>query len=139
MDQELTLFVRRLLERGHKLVKITPKVSRVINNAQQYLARSDKYNLQLKKEQGEAAKTQVYFCLPFHPSHPTPEVKSAWRQLIFQRKGKTNLNHMTVNGGNKLPLSGFIMCYHIEPSLGNTLSYCKIDGRSRPKVSSYMD
>ena len=84
VDQELTLFMQRLLGRGHKLEEITPKVSRAIKNAQKYLTRSDAYNLQVKKKQGEAAKTQVYFHLPFHPSHPTPEIKNAWRQLIFQ-------------------------------------------------------
>ena len=110
VDQELTLFMRRLLERDHKLDKITPKLSRAIKNAQKYLARRDEYNLQLKKDLGEAAKTQVYFHLPFHPSHPTPEIKSAWRQLIFQPKGKTNLNHMTADGGNKIPINSFIMC-----------------------------
>ena len=68
VDQELTLFMRRLLERGHQLEEITPKVSRAIKNAQQYLSRSDEYNLQLKKNQGEAAKIQVYFHLPFHPA-----------------------------------------------------------------------
>ena len=41
MDQELTVFMRRLRERGHKLDGITPKVSRAIKNAQKYLARSD--------------------------------------------------------------------------------------------------
>ena len=139
VDQELTLFMQRLLERGHKLDKITPKVSRAIKNAQKYLTRSDAYNLQVKKKQGEAAKTQVYFHLPFHPSHPTPEIKNAWRRLIFQPEGRTSLNHMRVNGRNKLPITRVIMCYHRVPSLGNKLSYHKVDGRSGPKDSSCSD
>ena len=139
VDQELTSFMQRLIERGHKLEETTPKVSSAIKNAQKYLTRSDEYNLQVKKEQGEAAKTQVYFHLPFHPSHPTPEIENAWRRLIFQPEGRTSLNHMAVNGGNKLPINRFIMYYHRAPSLGNKLSYRKIDGRSGPKVSSYLD
>ena len=139
VDQELTSFMQRLLERGQKLEEVTPKLSSAIKNAQRYLTRSDEYNLQVKKEQREAAKTQVYFHLPFHPSNPTSEIKNAWRRLIFQPEGRTSLNHMTVNGGTKLPIKRFIMCYHRAPSLGNNLSYGKIDGRSGPKVSSYLD
>ena len=34
VDRELTLFMRRLLDRGYKIESITPKVSKAIKNAQ---------------------------------------------------------------------------------------------------------
>ena len=45
VDQELTSFMQRLLERGQKLEEVTPKLLSAIKNAQRYLTRSDEYNL----------------------------------------------------------------------------------------------
>ena len=138
IDKELHLFVSRLLDRGYDLDKLKPLISKAIYNAQSYLAKSKEQRERLTKKKEEAAKSQVNFHLPFHPSHPTSAIKQAWKSLVWSPPNKTPLNQLTV-GGHAIPVKRFVLCHHRSPNIGNMLSYRKIDKRLGPKVSHYLE
>ena len=95
VDREMYLFMRRILNRGHNLDKITTLFSKAIINAKQYLRRSPARRKELLYQKTQAAKRQVYFHLTFHPNHSSSDIKRAWKRLIYKPPGKLQLNHIT--------------------------------------------
>ena len=139
VDREIYLFMRRVLDRGHNLDEIKTIFSHAITNAKRYIRRSPARRKELLLEKAQAAKRQVYFHLPYHPNHPSSDIKKAWKRLIYNPPGKLQLNYTTNQTGHSIPVDRFILCFHRSPNLGNKLSYRKIDNRSGPKVSSFLD
>jgi hypothetical protein len=139
IDEELYLLMRRLLDRGYNTARITLIFSKAISNAQKYLTTNEWKRLEQKKKKLNTTKKQIYFHLPFHPSHPMPAVKRAWQTMVYQPPGKRKLNNLTNTQGEPISVNRMIMCYSRSPNIGNMLSCRKIDKRSGPKVSSYVD
>jgi hypothetical protein len=77
VDREMHLFMRKTLDRGNNLDEITTLFSKAIINAKKYLRRSPARRKALLHQEEQAAKRQVYFHLPFHPSHPSSDIKRA--------------------------------------------------------------
>ena len=131
--------MKRILDRGHNLDEITTIFSKAIINAKQYLRRSPARRRELLHRKTTTMQRQVYFHLPFHPNHPSSDIKKAWKTCIYNPPGKLQLNHTTNQRGHTIPVDRLVLCHHRSPNLGNTLSYRKIDNRSGPKVSSFLD
>ena len=118
VDREMYLFMRRILDRGHNLDKITTIFSKAITNAKQYLRQSPAHRKEILHKKTQAAKRQVYFHLPFHPNHPSSDTKRAWKLLIYNSLGKLQLDYTTNQGGHAIPVDRFVLCYHRSPNLG---------------------
>ena len=138
IDKETHLFISRILDRGYDLDKIKPLIIQAIRNAESYTTKTKQQRNKLKEKEAAASKQQVYLHLPYHPSHPVSAIKRAWNSLVWSPPNKTPFNQLTANG-SAIPIKRMVMCYHRSPNLGNLLSCRKIDKRSGPKVSSYLD
>ena len=87
VNREMYLFMRRILDRGHNLDEIKTIFSHAITNAKQYLRQSPARRKELLHKKAQAAKRQVYFHLPYHPNHPSSDIKRAWKRLIYNPPG----------------------------------------------------
>ena len=100
IDNELRLFMHRILDRGYQLNHITPLFAHAMENAKRYLSRSPEYRLYLKNKKAKEAKRQVFYHLPYHPNNPSSaEIQRLWRDHVFAPLGKTQLNHLTNQSG----------------------------------------
>ena len=88
VHREMYLFMRRVLDRGHNLDEIKAIFSHTITNAKRYIRRSPAHRKELLLEKTQAAKRQVYFHLPYHPNHPSSDIKKAWKRLIYNPSGE---------------------------------------------------
>ena len=138
IDKEIHLFISRVLDRGYDLDKIKPLIVQAIHNAESYTSKTKEQRDKLKRKKAAASKQQVYLHLPFHPSHPVAAIRRAWNSLVWSPPDKTPFNQLTANG-SAISVKRMVMCYHRSPNLGNLLSCRKVDKRSGPKVSSYLD
>ena len=93
-------------------------------NAINYLPRSKLSTLVNKVLKNDATKTikDVFFRIPFHPSHPTSKIKPAWKNCP-NSIGKIELSQLTTEEGYPFPGGKFIVCYHKALNLGNLFSY----------------
>ncbi|KAL7525562.1 hypothetical protein ACHAXR_001060, partial [Thalassiosira sp. AJA248-18] len=92
IDKELSLFLKRILDRGYQLKNIQPIFAKAITNALQYLSQSKGYRLTLKAQQDEESRNQVYYHLPYHPNNPSAaRIQQLWHQHVSAPAGKISL------------------------------------------------
>ena len=139
IDQELFLVTRRILDRRQSLDNTTTLFPKEIHNTNKYLQWSPIHRKELLHKKMQEAKIQVYFYIPFHPNHPSLDIKGACKRLIYQPHEKLQLQYTTNQEEHAIPIGRFVLCYHRSPNLGNKLFYQKIDQRSGPKVTSFLD
>ena len=138
--KELDLFFERLLDRGFNPIFLESLFSKAISNATRFHERffkSSKLSQNLKKQQN-TTNNNIFFHIPFHPSHPNSKIKQAWKNIVHSPAGKHQINQLTTDTGQPLPVGILIMCFHKAPNLGNLLSYRDLSKRMGPKVSAYL-
>lgn len=139
IEDELALFMQRLVDRGYQMKNLLPLLSKAVTNAKNYLCRSEAHHRRLKNKAKDSSKRQVYFHLTYHPEDPHSSiVQRLWRRIVFDPTGKSRLNCIKNTNSSTIPIDRLIVCYRRAPNLGNLLSHRKIDSRSGPKVSSYL-
>jgi len=138
-EQRLNQFLERLLNRGHQESTLLPLFKKAIDNAIEYLSKSDEEKLAAKELKAEAARKRVYFHVPYHPNNPTAAtIQRLWRLHVAEPVGELPLNKMENIDGAEVEIEKMIVAYHRAPNLGNRFSYRKIDDRNGPKLSSFL-
>jgi hypothetical protein len=139
IQSRLDDFLGRLLNRGHQLSTLLPLFDKAVNNANNYLSRSDDEKLALATQKKQQAERRVFLHVPFHPDNPTAStIQRIWRETVAEPPGMKPLNQMTNIGGAEVAVDKLIIANHRAPNLGNLLSYRKIADRQGPKVSSFI-
>ena len=140
IDRELKLFLNQLLDRGHQLDNLRPLFTKAIENARRYLSQTEEYRLQQRQAKHKADSRRVFFHLPYHPQNPpSRQIQQLWRDIVSEPPGKRPLNQCTNHEGAPIPIDKLVIAYSRAPNLQNLLSCRKIDERSGPKVSSYVN
>ena len=140
IDRELKLFLNQLLDRGHQLDNLRPLFTKAIENARRYLSQTEEYRLQQCQAKHKADSRRVFFHLPYHPQKPpSRQIQQLWRDIVSEPPGKRPLNQCTNHEGAPIPIDKLVIAYSRAPNLQNLLSCRKIDERSGPKVSSYVN
>ncbi len=88
-DKELSLFYRRLLDRGYKPCNLLPLFKKGINNAIAYLSLSPEQQEAKKNAKVGRRDQRVFLHLPYHPqNHPSSFIQRLWRDLVFSSPGE---------------------------------------------------
>ena len=140
ITKELNAFFEAILARGYQASTIKPIFEKAINNAKNYIKYPVKHRERKKLRQNElSTRERLFFHVPFHPNNPPSQVlQHLWHTKVYHPPGKLPLNKLTNREGETIFTNQLVIAYSRAPNLGNLLSYQKIDGRSGPKVSSYM-
>jgi len=125
IENEIHLFFRRLVARGHSLNKILPILTAAETNAQQYLRTS---TLRSPKKPIKGVTNQLFFHIPYHPANPSSTVvQKLWRQHVSMPPNQKKLSELTNDMGYPIPISKLTIAYSRAPNLGNLLSYRKLN------------
>jgi hypothetical protein len=140
MSRELDLFFERLVNRRCNPSFLENFFAKAIHKANIFCDKFFKFSMLTNKilKKGDKTINDVFFHIPFHPSHPNSKIKQAWYNIVASPLGKLKLNHLTTEDGYPIPIGRLIMCYHKSPNLGDLFSYRNISNRIGPKVSAYL-
>ena len=80
IDKELSLFYRRLLDRGYKPCNLLPLLEKGINNAIAYLSLSPEQREAKKSAKVGRRDQRIFLHLPYHPqNYPSSFIQRLWR------------------------------------------------------------
>jgi len=139
IDKELSLFYKRLLNRGYLTPKLIPLFEQGINNAISYLSLSPQQReLRAKTKVGKPDE-RIFFHIPYHPQNPSSgTIQHLWRDLLHSPPGKECLNQLRNWQGHRVPIKRLIVAYHRNPNLANLNSYRKLSSRTGLKTSAFI-
>ncbi len=139
VDKELSLFYKRLLNRGYLTPKLIPLFEKGITNAISYMSLSpQQQELRAKIKVGKPDE-RIFFYIPYHPQNPSSGIiQHLWQDLLHLPPGKECLNQLRNWEGHWVPIKCLIVAYHCNPNLANLNSYCKLSSRTGPKTSAFM-
>ncbi len=127
IGKKLSLFYKRLLNRGYTSTKLLPLFKKGINNAISYLSLSPEQREARKKAKVGRLDERIFFHLPYHPQNPSSGfIQSLWQNLIFLLPGQEELTKMTNHEGHHIPIKKLVVAYHCNPNLANLNSYHKL-------------
>ena len=139
IDKELSLFYRRLLNRGYKQEILIPLLEKGINNAITYLSLSPEQRESKKKAKTGRLDQRIFLHLPYHPQNPSSNfVQRLWQDLVFSPPNQDKLTELTNWEGHHVPIKRLIVAYHRNPNLANLNSYRKLSTRTGLKPSSFI-
>ena len=139
IDKELSLFHKRLLNRGYATNQLIPFFEKGINNAISYLSQTQEQRDAFKKAKVGKSDERIFLHIPYHPQNPSSGfVQNIWRNLVLSPPGKENLNQLTNWEGHHVPIKRLIIAYHRNPNLANLNSYRKLSLRTGLKPSTFI-
>jgi len=139
IDKELSLFYRRLLDRGYKPCNLLPLLEKGINNAIAYLSLSPEQREAKKSAKVGRRDQRIFLHLPYHPqNYPSSFIQRLWRDLVFSPPGEKELTKLTNHMGHHVPIKRLIIAFHRNPNLANLNSYRKLATRTGLKPSSFI-
>ena len=139
IDKELSLFHKRLLNRGYATNQLIPFFEKGINNAISYLSQTQEQRDAVKKAKVGKSDERIFLHIPYHPQNPSSGfVQNIWRNLVLSPPGKENLNQLTNWEGHHVPIKRLIIAYHRNPNLANLNSYRKLSLRTGLKPSTFI-
>ena len=139
IDKELSLFYKRLLNRGYTSNKLLPILEKGINNAITYLSLSPEQREAKKKAKTGRLDQRIFLHLPYHPQNPSSNfIQKLWRDHIFSPSGQEELTSLTNWEGQQVPIKRLIIAYHRNPNLANLNSYRKLSSRTGLKPSTFI-
>ncbi len=120
IEKELSLFYKRLLNRGYTSTKLLPLFKKGINNAISYLSLSPEQWEARKKAKVGRLDERIFLHLPYHLQNPSSGfIQSLWQNLVFLPPGQEELTKMTNHEGHHIPIKRLIVAYHRNPNLAN--------------------
>ncbi len=124
VDKELSLFYKRLLNRGYLTPKLIPLFEKGINNAILYLSLTpQQQELQAETKMGKSDE-RILFHIPYHPQNPPSGfIQQLCQDLLHLPPGKESLNQLRKWEGHRIPIKRIIVAYHRNPNLANLNSY----------------
>jgi hypothetical protein len=139
INKELSLFYKRLLNRGYLTSKLIPLFEKSINSALLYLSLTpQQQELRAKTKMGKLDE-KILFHIPYHPqSPPLGFIQHLWRDLLHSPPGKESLNQLRNWEGHRIPIKCIIVAYHCNPNLANLNSYQKLTTRTGLKPSTFI-
>jgi hypothetical protein len=139
VDKELSLFYKRLLNRGYLTPKLMPLFKKGINNAILYLSLTpQQQELRAKTKMGKSDE-RILFHIPYHPQNPPScLIQHLWRDLLHLPPGKESLNQLRNWGGHRVPIKHIIVAYHRNPNLANLNFYQKLTTHTGLKPSMFI-
>jgi hypothetical protein len=139
VDKELSLFYKRLLNRGYLTPKLIPLFKKGITNAISYLSLSpQQQELQAKIKVGKPDE-RIFFHIPYHPQNPSSGIiQHLWQDLLHLPPGKECPNQLRNWEGHRVPIKRLIVAYHRNSNLANLNSYHKLSSQTGLKTSAFI-
>jgi hypothetical protein len=139
VDKELSLFYKRLINRGYLTPKLIPLFKKGVNNAILYLSLTpQQQELRAKTKMGKSDE-RILFHIPYHPQNPPLGfIQHLCQDLFHLPPGKECLNQLRNWEGHCIPIKRIIVAYHCNPNLANLNSYQKLTTCTELKPSTFI-
>lgn len=140
IHNRLRVFFRRLRACNYTPEALLPLFIKAVDNAKNYLQRSDAEHEARKLAKEEDSKQQVFLHLPYHPRDPpSKEVQRLWRSYVASPDYMEPLAEVTNHNDARIGICRLTIAYHRAPNLGNLFSVRKFQKLEGPNVSSFLD
>ena len=140
IDNELRLFYRRLVDRGHRRELILPLVIKGVNNTNIYMKMlQEQRDVKGKAKVGKLDE-RVFFQIPFHPQNPaSASVQRLWRDISsLHHRVKRSSRIRRIATRILHPHKVYDCCVPSYPNIDNLTSYRKLSNSTGLKASSFI-
>lgn len=137
IEQEISSFFNRLLERGYSLEHLIPLFLNAEQKVKDRITCESENRLQnVPQDIRHTTDQSAFFHLTYHPNNPPArEIQTLWRTHVQSPPSKPSLTQLTNRDGAYIPIKQLTVAYSRAPNLGNLLSCRKL----KVDIEEYTD
>ena len=138
ITNQIVVFYRRLLQRGHQSPDLLPLFFKALENARKFLASSRLDRRRKAEEKHKQSQRRVYFHMDYHPQGPRAfDIQRLFSSIVLNPPGKLPFNKLGA-GESDIPVDAMIVAHHRTLNLDNLFSYRKLCKHDVSPVSSFI-